>query len=133
MLRNSTRKLVRKHILDIGSFYFYDHFLIAEMSDGVSVDYDKATKMFLLAKEYYGNNIPFVYITNRVNSYSFKPTAHFKSTKLFPNLRGYGVVTYDAINNKIASLEQSFLNVPTKVFDNLEDAVRWVDELILHD
>ncbi|MFD2565384.1 hypothetical protein [Aquimarina rubra] len=128
-----TRKLVRKHILDIGSFYFYDHFLISEMNEGVTVDYDKATKLLLLIKDYYGNNIPFVYITNRVNSYSFEPTAHFKSAKLFPNLKGYGAIIYDSINNKIASLEQSFLNVPTKIFDNVEDAVQWVNELILHD
>ncbi|WP_378176954.1 hypothetical protein [Aquimarina sp. SS2-1] len=133
MLQNSTHKLVRKHVLDIGTFYFYDNFLIAEMNEGVSIDFDKASKLFLLTKEHYGNNVPFVYITNRVNSYSFKPTTHFKSAKLFPNLKGYGAVIYDSINNKIASLEQSFLDVPTKIFDNLEDAVQWVDELIVHD
>ncbi|SEL82426.1 hypothetical protein SAMN04487910_3368 [Aquimarina amphilecti] len=133
MLPNNSNNFIRTHELDIGSFHFHKNYLISEMSEGASVDYDKATKLFLLAKEYYGTNIPFVYITNRINSYSFEPTTHFKSAKLFPNLKGYGVVTYDAINNKIAALEQSFLNVPTKIFDNLKDAILWVDELIMLD
>ena len=133
MLQNNNKDFIRKHELDIGSFYFYKNFLVSEMNEGASLNYDKATKLFLLAKEYYGNNIPFVYISNRKNSYSFEPTTHFKSAKLFPNLKGYGVVSYDSINNKIASLEQSFLNVPTKIFDNLEEAKLWIRELILHD
>ncbi len=133
MLQHITKNLIRKYTLDIGTFYFYDHFLISEVNEGEFLNFDKATKLFLTAKEHYGNNIPFVYITNRINSYSFEPTAHFKSTKLFPNLRGYGIVTYDSINNKIASLERSFLDVPTKIFDNLEEAILWVDELILQD
>ncbi|AXT53332.1 hypothetical protein D1818_21805 [Aquimarina sp. BL5] len=133
MRQNNANDFIRKHVLDIGSFFFYKNFMVSEMNEGASLNYDKATKLFLLTKEYYGTNIPFVYITNRKNSYSFEPTTHFKSAKLFPNLKGYGVVTYNSINNKIATLEQSFLNVPTRIFENLDDAKLWADKLMLHD
>ncbi|AXT56102.1 hypothetical protein J8L88_13155 [Aquimarina sp. MMG015] len=133
MLPDNNNNFIRTHELDIGSFHFYKNYLVSEMKEGASINYDKANKLFLLAKEYYGISTPFVYITNRINSYSFEPTTHFKSGKLFPNLKGYGVVTYNAINNKIASLEQSFLDVPTKIFDNLKEAVLWVDEIITVD
>ncbi|WP_405205686.1 hypothetical protein [Aquimarina sp. LLG6339-5] len=133
MLPDNSNNFIRTHELDIGSFHFYKNYLVSEMKEGASINYDNANKLFLLAKEYYGTSTPFVYITNRINSYSFEPTTHFKSAKLFPNLKGYGVVTYNAINNKIASLEQSFLDVPTKIFDNLKEAVLWVDEIITID
>ncbi|MDH7444409.1 hypothetical protein [Aquimarina sp. 2201CG14-23] len=133
MFQNISKNLIKKHDLEIGSFYFYKNFVVSEMNEGISLSFDKAAKLFHLAKEYYGNNIPFVYISNRKNSYSFEPTSHFKSAKMFPNIKGYGVITYNHINDKIASLEQSFLNIPTKIFDSIEDAILWVDELIPHD
>ncbi len=77
-----------------------------------------------LAKEYFGKKT-FVYITNRINSYSFNPTAHFKTVALFPNIVGYATVTYDEINHDIAQLEESFMNRPTKKFRALEEAIEW--------
>lgn len=95
--------------------------------------YENATEMLNLAKEYFGNKTPFIYITNRINSYSFHPTVHFKTVALFPNLIGYATVTYDEINHKIAQLEESFMNRPAKNFRTLEDAIAWAEQLIVRD
>lgn len=127
------RKLLKRHDLDVGTFFFYKNFMVSEFKEGIAVTIDNAREMLHLAKIYYGNKTPVVYITNRVNSYSFNPTDHFKTAQMFPNLKGYATVTYDAINHDIASLEQSFLNVPTQVFHSLEDAINWVEELIVMD
>ncbi len=126
-------KFLKKHDIEIGSFYFYDHFMISEIKEGMAVVYENAIEMLNLAKSYYGNTTPFVYITNRINSYSFNPTSHFKTTPIFPNLRGYAMVTYDAINDEIADMEQAFMNKPSKKFNKLEDAVAWADSLIVKD
>lgn len=127
------RKLLKKHDLDVGTFYYYKNYMVAEVKEGIAFAFDNAKEMLSLAKTYYGNTTPFVYITNRINSYSFNPTDHFKTAQLFPNLKGYATVTYDPINSDIASLEQSFLKAPTRVFSTLDDAINWVEELILMD
>lgn len=133
MISKVNKELIAEHLLDIGTLYFYKNFVVTEIKEGMTLSFEKALPMFLLAKKYYGNKTPFVYISNRIYSYSFEPTAHYKSTKLFPNLVGFAVVSYGTISNKVAHLEQAFLNVPTEIFHNLEDAIEWVDQLIIKD
>ncbi len=130
MTSKINKKLIKKYILDIGTIYFYENFVVTEIKEEITLTFEKAAPIFKLGKEYYGNKTPFVYISNRIHQYSFEPTAHYKSTKLFPNLKGYAVVTYGKISSEIANLEQSFLNVPTQIFHNLEEAIEWVDQLI---
>ncbi len=125
--------LLKKCDLKIGSFYFYEHYVVSEINEGVTVTYENALHMLELAKTYYGNTTPFVYISNRKNSYSFDPTAHFKTTAMFPNLRGYATVIYNPINEKVAKMEQSFMNKPAHIFKTLEEAIAWVEELIIMD
>ncbi len=133
MTQRINRVLIKKHNLDIGTAYFYENFVVTEMKEGIILNFEKAAKLFQLGKEYYGNKIPFVYISNRINSYSFEPTSHFKSGDLFPNLIGFAVVTYASIDSEIAELEQAFLKKPTNIFYNLDDAIDWVEQLIIYD
>ncbi|AXT53330.1 hypothetical protein D1818_21795 [Aquimarina sp. BL5] len=130
MVHDFNEKLIHKHQLSIGSFYFYKNHIISEIKEGIILSFENCSDLFERIHSYYGTTIPFVYISNRKNSYSFVPTGHFKSSKLFPNFTGYGVVTYDAINNKVATLEQSFLETSTGIFNSLDDALLWADELI---
>ncbi|MEK6152661.1 hypothetical protein WIW50_05355 [Flavobacteriaceae bacterium 3-367] len=127
------KKLLKQHDLPIGSFYFYENFVVSEIKEGVTMTFETASKIFELGKTYFGNTTPFVYISNRVNSYAFDPTAHFKSTAMFPNLKGYAVVVYDTINDKVAKMEQPFMNKPAHIFKRLQDAIDWVEELIPQD
>lgn len=107
--------------------------MVAEVKEGIVFALENAREMLQLAKEYFGNKTPFVYITNRINSYSFNPTVHFKTVAMFPNLMGYATVTYDTINHEIAQMEESFMNRPVKNFRMLEDAIAWAEELIVKD
>ncbi|WP_027395519.1 hypothetical protein [Aquimarina latercula] len=130
MIHDFNKKLLHKHELAIGLFYFYKNHIISEVKEGVTLTFENCSELFEIIHSYYGTSTPFVYISNRKNSYSFVPTGHFKSSKLFPNFIGYGVVTYDAINTKVATLEQSFLENETKIFDDLNEALLWAQELI---
>lgn len=127
------RALIRKHELEIGLFYFYKNFMVAEIKEGIGVSYENATEMLRLVKTYFGNTTPFVYISNRKESYSFNPTSHFKTVSMFPNLKGFAAVTYDGMNKEIAMMEQSFINVPTEIFNTVEEATLWVEEILILD
>lgn len=127
------KKLIKKYELDIGTVYFYENYVVSEIKKGIVLNFEKATQLLLLGKEYYGNKVPFVYISNRIHSYSFEPTSHYKSTELFPNLIGFAVVSYDPIGTEVAKLEQVFLNKPTRIFSSLDEAIEWVAQLIIPD
>tara|TARA_R110000796_G_scaffold37722_3_gene95129 strand:- start:83975 stop:84376 length:402 start_codon:yes stop_codon:yes gene_type:complete len=130
MASKINRTLIKKYNLDIGDFFFYENFLVAEVKEGIAFSFENAKEILGLAKMYYGNKTPFVYITNRKNSYSFNPTSHFKTVPLFPNLKGFAAVVYDSINQEIAVMEQSFFSKPVNIFYNLDDAIDWVEQLI---
>ncbi|WP_298544067.1 hypothetical protein [uncultured Aquimarina sp.] len=124
------KKLTNRHELSIGVFYFHKNFVISEINEGVILTYENTSELIKLGKTYYGDKTPFIYIANRINSYSFQPTNHFKTNEQFPNVKGYAVVTYNAIGSKIAELEKSFLKIPTRTFHKLDDAIKWVDTLV---
>ncbi len=132
MPHNLKNKLLNTHIVDpIGTFYFYENFMVSEINEGVILDIDIVVKMTnQYTKKYYAKHKSFVFITNRVNSYSFNPTIHFETKKMLPNVKGYAIVTYNSINARVAKLEKNFLDIPTRVFNNLQDAAKWADELV---
>lgn len=124
------RTLLKKHVLEIGELYFYENYVVSEIKTGVAVSFESASELLRLTKIHFGNKTPFVYISNRKNSYSFNPTAHYKTVPSFPNLKGFASVVYDDMNEDIAELEKSFLNKPVSVFSNLEDAILWAETMI---
>ncbi|AXT63327.1 STAS/SEC14 domain-containing protein [Aquimarina sp. AD10] len=132
MIDKIDKKLIKKYTLKIGQVYFYENFFVAEINEGITLNFEKSAILFELAQMHYTDKTPFVCISNRKNSYSFEPTSHFKSEKLFPNLKGFAAVIYDDISKEVASLEQAFINkIPSRIFYSLKDAIDWVDELIV--
>ncbi|GAA4277801.1 hypothetical protein [Aquimarina mytili] len=125
MVKNFEGSLIQKHEIDIGMFYFYENFVVGEVNEGSDLNFESGKKLYQLIETYYKGTIPYTYISNRVNSYSFKPTRIHGSSEKFPNLKGYAIVTYDPVNHKIACLEKTFADIPTDVFNSLEDAITW--------
>ncbi|WP_459211221.1 hypothetical protein [Aquimarina rhabdastrellae] len=124
------KKLLEYLCLDFGSFYFYEDCVIGEMNRGSIVDFEKLHPIFKAALLHYKEDISFVYISNRIHSYSVVPTSHFQLRGLFPNLKGYAIVSYNDKTTKIADLERTFFNRPMDVFSNLKDAISWSDQLL---
>lgn len=135
MLNHLEDNLIKKLTLEkVGVFYFYTNYMISEINEGVIIDLNvvlEVTNQY--TKKYYGQQVPFVYISNRINSYSINPTIHFETAKLLTNAKGYAIVTYNHLNTEVAHMEKSFLSIPTRVFSTLEDAVKWTKELIVQD
>ncbi len=134
MTPNPGKAIVRTYHLDIGAVHFYEHMVVTEMKEGIFLDFDRSAALFELGKQFFGDTVPFVYISNRMHSYSIDPTAHFKSVALFPNLKGYATVVYDEMNRRVAELEQAFIKgKKARIFTNLGEALRWSETLIHKD
>lgn len=124
------QKPLVEHKIDLGRFVFYENVSIAEISEGTHVTFEKVSDMLRIAEDVYGNDTPFVYISNRINSYSIDPLGYYEAIKLFPNLKAYAIVSQNKQRRMLAVLEKLFIKKPIRVFNNLENAFDWSEQII---
>jgi hypothetical protein len=117
------------HELEIGTFRFYEDVVIGQIRQGKQISLDDVLPLFALAWEHYQDK-PLVYISDRKYSYSLDPTMHFETKKLLPFVAGYAWVVYNPIRERVARLEQRFLDLPTAVFRSMDPALEWAWKIL---
>lgn len=119
------------HIEKEGVYYFFDTFVISEINKGVVYNWDTAQNIINAVTLHYGeNNLSKIsYISNRVNSYSVKPTDWFKFYKSNIGLKAYAIVSYTQKGFVNAAIESQFLKfVKHNKFNDLHIAIDWVNK-----
>ena len=124
------QRLIAEHHLEIGSFRFYSNIMVGEFAKGAHVTKANALLPIQLAQKIYGDGTPIIYISNRLNSYSMDPVGYGEIVEMFPNLRGFVVVSKNKYRRMLAALEKFFIKRPMAVFHTLEDAFVWSGELL---
>ncbi|MGF1559003.1 MAG: hypothetical protein ACFCUL_07940 [Flavobacteriaceae bacterium] len=124
------RKPVAEHTLDSGRFVFYPNISVAEVHEGMHITFEKIADILMVAQDVYGKTTPFVYISNRINSYSIDPLGYYEAIKLFPNLKAYAIVSENKNRQTLALLEKLFIKKPIHIFSDLESAFKWSEEMI---
>lgn len=114
---------------DIGMLYFYNGIVIIEANEGITLSYKTGFSILIKGLNYLGTK-PWVYISNRIHSYSIKPM-DYKYLNKVPTLKAVGVVNYREIGHLNAELESKFCKKPFKVFDNLHEAAIWGKEVLI--
>jgi hypothetical protein len=69
------------------------------------------------------------YISNRVSSYSVNPLVYKQAEKI-PNLVAIAVIPSNEKIRISAQYESQFYDRPFGIFDNLSDAIQWVQKII---
>ena len=113
---------------ELGTIRIYDQIIVMEAKEDALLSL--RTGLFILLKviQLVGTR-PVVYISNRVNSYSVDPN-DYKYLEMIPTLKGIAVVKHDAIGIRAVELERWFYNKPFSVFESMEDAVFWAQEIL---
>ena len=104
-----------------------DNIIIAEINEGVVLNQDMSDDIIYFSSVVFKNN-PFVYITNRINSYAVDPTI-YKGVSQVETLKGFAVVS-TTLSARNAEIERLFLNKPFEIFSDLEDAKRWAIQIL---
>ncbi|WP_179338412.1 hypothetical protein [Winogradskyella ludwigii] len=115
---------------DFCSMTIYDNYVITVINEGVVITLEHNETLLKVAESYFSNK-PFVYISNRINSYSVDPKVYFK-TEQIPTIKGLAVVTNNYQVKVNAKIEKMFFNKPFEIFTELEDAVAWANEMTYH-
>ena len=114
--------------LAYGNLCFYNGYVIVTMNEGatVTLDVHKTNEKILL--EHF-KDTPFVYIANRVHSYSVDVLVYREVSKL-KNLLGEAVVAPNVYARSTIDLEKKFMDKPFERFTSLENAIIWAQRLL---
>ena len=110
-----------------GNITIYDNYLIAVMNEGVTILPELNDVLENISIDYFSDK-NFVYITHRLNSYAVDPNIYFRTSKI-ENLVGFAVVTGKKIVIDNTDLESVFLSKPYRTFNNLDEAIKWANDL----
>ncbi|QCE42674.1 hypothetical protein [Psychroserpens sp. NJDZ02] len=110
------------HITDSGNFYFLDGIVISEINENVTYTWEEAQHVVDAIKQFYGPSNTIYYISNRVNTYSVKPSDWLNFLN-GSQLNGYAVVTRSENSWFNALMEKLFLKIEISRFDNLYHAI----------
>lgn len=111
----------------IADFYFLENFIIAEFKEGSHVSFDEFEEVMELGKEKYQSK-PIGFISNRIHSYSVNLIDMFKNSQFLNNITAYAIVYYNDVTRKILDLEDQYFYIPRQRFNNLVEAVAWVEK-----
>tara|TARA_B100000795_G_C22682764_1_gene392395 strand:- start:289 stop:687 length:399 start_codon:yes stop_codon:yes gene_type:complete len=111
-------------ILPFGKFYFFKHFVISEINEGVHFDWNKVKITAEIMTNHYGAINNLTYISNRINSYSIEPQSWLKFDR-YQLVKSTGIVAYDKKGGISVVLERLFSKGSIKIFRSLKKAIEW--------
>ena len=111
--------------------FVFDDFLIKQVKEGVKIDLEETEELKLILDEHFKNK-KMAYISNRVTSYSVNPLV-YKEVEKMSNLVAIAIIPKDEKMRQSAEFERQFFNKPFEIFENLSDAIQWVQKIILNE
>jgi len=126
---HENQKLIVEQKWAIGKFSFYTNIVVSEFAEGIHATKDKLEEPIQYAQQIYSSKTPVVYVSHRLNSYSFDPVDYGEIVNMFPNLVGFAIVSDNKQRRMLASLEKLFIKRPISVFYHLDEALLWADKL----
>lgn len=122
-------RLEDTYILQFGTFYFYETFVVAEIQENVSFDKKMAQILISLIDGHYGKGEEIGYISNRANNYSVSASAWYKFFEMRYRLNGYAIVSKKKSNPFLCTLRKLIYTSTECKYDSLLEAASWLTSL----
>jgi len=101
----------------------YFNYLVVIVDEGQTINMQKSQNLIKVAKSLFPKK-PFVYITNRINSYAVDPSV-YKPASQIENLAGFCVVSSNFMAKTSAEIERLFMQKPFAICDTMKEALEW--------
>ncbi|WP_100615430.1 hypothetical protein [Confluentibacter citreus] len=115
-----------KITMPYGDFYFCEKFYLAEINEGIHLDYDKLISLMIELVGYYGKDRKIGFISNRINPYSLDPHVYNKIDQEFNMIAASAYVVYSDLSYMNATIEKRFTKKSLKRCISIEEAVDWI-------
>lgn len=114
--------------LEFTTLSFHQNYVISEIKEDVIIDEDRLEELRNICNDHYKQK-PFAYISVRRYSYNVNPVVYLK-LKGSKYLKGIAVVSDRSHRLITANFEKQFSPVPFDIFQTLEDARAWAQEVM---
>lgn len=104
-----------------------EYVALVETKPGVVLDTPKTKKLYALIEEQFSGD--YSLIINRVNKYRLMRVEVYNEANKHDKLRGIAIVTNKTTELKMAEMEAPLCQKPFSTFNNVDDAVAWVQGL----
>ncbi|PQJ21419.1 hypothetical protein [Nonlabens xylanidelens] len=119
-------KSIKHYDIGYADIFIFKLYLIVQVKEGYSVEVDDIDIFHALIENHFSDQ-KFIYISNRVYSYSVNPLIYPKVAAV-ENLIGMAVVADNGIKIKTASFEKNFLSKPFIICSTLDEAIIWASQ-----
>lgn len=110
----------------------HEDYLISTFKEGFQVKREHNSILLDVVDKFYGDK-PFVYISNRKNSYSIDPTIYHEAAKV-DNMIAVAIVSENPRQKQLSELEKFFYKKKIKFFKTIEEAIEWKNSILkVHD
>jgi len=109
------------------TYYLFDTFIVSEIDEGVDYTWDDHARQIVeeISELYDQKGEDLILLSNRVHSYSIKPSDWIKFFRNDYKLKGYGIINYTKKGFITSLVEKLFVRHTFRNFDNLTDAIDW--------
>lgn len=123
--------VIETHQLKIGTFYFFNNLVIAEIKEGVHIDLKSSQEFFKITNAFFANNKPFGYISNRINKFSVSPVDYANYSLKLDNIKAFCAITYNSYYDKMnIEIEKRFYKKPFYITNEIKDAITWTNNIV---
>ncbi len=119
---------VRTEELSFTTLKFYPKFVISTVKEDIQFDEEHIQILKEIIVDHYKKQ-PFIYLANRINSYSVNPLIYVNLIEL-NLLKGVGIISEDIQRLKTANFEKQFASFPFEIFQNNDEAKAWAERLM---
>lgn len=116
--------MIKRIVLDFGALEFHENLAIGIINEGVDLSQEQESEIFSYCTRQFGEE-DFVFISHRINSYSFNPFMHKEVANMQEHLKAYAVVARTPAQRLSFAIEKLFFKKPCSFFLNMEDAMLW--------
>lgn len=123
--------IIKSVKLDFTTLDFYKNYVISVVNEDAVFSHSQFMEVAKNCKEFFMEE-KFVYIAKRNNNYNVDPTVYLKLEEIRKNLVGIAIVSNKVSSINMAEFEKTFSKVNFKIFLELEEAIKWVENLYPH-
>ncbi len=122
-------KLEDTYILQFGTFYFYETFVVSEIQKGISFDKKMAEMVIELIDNHYGKEANIGYISNRIYDYSVSTRAWYKFFEIRYRVKAYAIVSQKKQHPILCALKKLTYKQEKCRYSSLLEAASWLTSL----
>ena len=112
--------------LDFTTLQFFEKYVVSVVREDMDVDMDFLEQLQSETKNFYQDDF-YGYISDRRNHYSINPLVHLRT---HPTLVGMAIVCDSHLKEMTATFEQRFFSKPFQIFNDLNLAQNWMEDLV---